>query len=110
MPVTIRYYIILFLFSKVGSVCFLLLKEPDEGRAPSSDDYRSPASLSMLIRQFIITNIKWIAGYDPVPSVWKTDMLPITPHPHILFGIKKRPIQHGQIQKSTVYSDATINL
>ena len=36
--------------------------------------------------------IKWIAGYDPVPSVWKTDMLPVTPYPHMIgrLGIEPR--------------------
>ena len=25
--------------------------------------------------------MKRMTGYDPAPSVWKTEMLPITPHP-----------------------------
>ena len=50
VPVTIRYYIVLFVFR--SRKCLLSSpEEPDEGRAPSSDDYKSPASLSMLIRQ-----------------------------------------------------------
>ena len=40
-------------------------QRPDEGCAPSSDDYRSPASLSMLIRQ----KYQWTARESNPPSL-----------------------------------------
>jgi len=50
------------------------MQRPDEGFAPSSDDYRSPASLSMLIRRDVSVDR---TGIEPAISGMQNQRHPI---------------------------------